>query len=389
MNENLHIDDAVKQEVSKGNFPYQEAHWDALAARLPAESARESVLWPWLVGLAAVIGIMLVLWQPWQVNIPQYNIEAIAPVNSSLPMSTSKEEANINFISLRDYEAIPTWVQQPVAEVIAVEEPSENLTIVDTVEETRAFIKVDSVVVSFLDISVDAYAPKRRPRSPYQVELTPWKKWGVSVWAGPSFVYRNLVVTSSDPTISLVVAVWDSVESPRQSNAYGIQIQRLIKKRWNLALGLNMTDMGLQLVNDSLTFSQPEPGDPYAFYQSYHFNYLETELGMNYILKRTRPTVYTKASIAPSVLLKARREATTYYREWEPRTSVDDYPREDFHSFNLYGSVGAGIVWPGQGRINLMVEPTFTYGLLPIENGEHWNTFLYGMQIRSGLVVKW
>ena len=71
MNENLHIDEAARQKVAEGKFPYQEAHWDALAAQFPAESGGGVVLWPWLLGLAAVLGITLGVWQPWQMNSPQ------------------------------------------------------------------------------------------------------------------------------------------------------------------------------------------------------------------------------------------------------------------------------------------------------------------------------
>ena len=304
-------------------------------------------------------------------------------------MKKSEGDANINFISLREHAVIRPGGEQPVPEAISVEESVENLTIVDTVDETRAYIKVDSLVVSTLDTSVDAYAPERRPRSPYQVELTPWKKWGVSVWAGPAAVYRNRVLVSSEPGISDIVALLDSVESTRQSKAYGIQIEGQVSKRWALSLGASWTNMGYAFNQDSLTFSQPEPGDPYAAHTSYHFDYLHTELGLSYTLKRTRPTLYTKASLSPSVLLDVRTERTIYFREWEPRESVTSFPLEDFNRFNLFGSVGAGLVWPGQGRINLMIEPSFTYAFAPVSPADNWQTFLHGMQLRSGLVIKW
>lgn len=391
MKENLHIDEAVSQEVEKSSFPYQEAHWEALAAQM---STRPAWLqwWPQAAGIVILAGIALGLWRPWQQNLPPYMLSPVAQLKHSISIEESAKGAEINFISLRKQAVLPTVEGQSASPLVEKENPFRQLEIVDTLEmleKDQKRIAVEAVERVAPEMQPASMEPGRSPRLPDRTEIAPWKKWSMRMWAAPSLVYRNLRVLSDDPNAALNAAIWDSVTSYMHSNANGVQIERLVKKRWAISLGMNLTEMGWELMNDSLTFSQPEPGDPYAIHYSYHFNYLEAELGVNYHIKRTRPAIYTKASISPALLSNGRSESTILYREWEPSTTVNNDFGEGFNRFNLFGSLGAGIVWPGQGRINLMVEPTITYGLLPVENGASWNTSLFGMQLRSGLVIKW
>lgn len=383
MKENLHIDEAVRQEVGKGSFPYQEAHWEALAAQLPGKKA--ILWWRWVLAALLLGGLGLALWQPWSQGAMKKEIAFVAPVSGII----STEGANISFVPRQAKPVFNfSFSQKEKPAQVLLEEASTAepaISLLPTVRQQK--MQIDSTLAATTEFVFSSIPRRIKYQACPACQDSRKGTWSLQFWSTPVLAGRNLIDELQNPNSALIIRQLDSLEGNLWGMAYGIQLQKRLNKRLGVNLGINWTEMGYDF-NDSLIFFPPAPENPTNIRYAYRYTYMQAELGANYLIKRQRPALYGSLSLAPSWMLDFRRKRTLYYEDKDPEVKIDDLSTAEFRSFNLYGKAGFGLIWPGNAKMNIMLEPAFTYGFIPLARDAEFNRALWGWQVRTGIVVR-
>lgn len=385
MNENLHIDEAVRQEVGTGDFPYQEAHWEALAGQLPGKK-RVLFGWLWAFGAILLLGLGLGLWQVSQKANLTREISFVMPITSEMVIGNPK----IVFVPLKPESS-------PLSFIIQKEEPAKllsqdtapthaSLSLLPPVKTQTQKIQIDSTVAPSLELAINSVPRGIKLRACPTCKDPRNRSWSLHVWTAPVSSEAFIIDDFSNPNSTLLVRLLDSLEGSRLGMSYGIQIQKKLSKRLGLNLGVNWAGMGYDF-KDNLTFFPPTPGAPTRVRYTYSHTYVQAELGANFLIKKQRPALYGSLSLAPSWMVDFRRKRTLYYEDKDPEVKIDDFSFAEFRSFNLYGKAGVGLMWPGNAKVNVMLEPSFTHGFIPIAQNAGFNRSLWGWQVRTGIVI--
>jgi hypothetical protein len=121
----------------------------------------------------------------------------------------------------------------------------------------------------------------------------------------------------------------------------------------------------------------------------HNFNYLDIPLRAIVSFGKRRIRFVASAGIAANLLLSTQKDQVLELKNGEVKRFQDVYFSKDYHSFTISSTLSMGVDFQLSKKINLRIEPTYRYGLLPIHEYRQprvlWN---YGLNLSCYYAIK-
>ncbi len=147
-----------------------------------------------------------------------------------------------------------------------------------------------------------------------------------------------------------------------------------IKKRISIETGIQYSRKGYQTIPFPTVYDFNY--DPAIATNYIYFTYLDFPLQANYTFLKSKLQIIASVGAVFNYLLKVSNktipEASTAL--FQTQTHISNYP---YNKINISPTVGLGIKYNINDRINLRAEPTFRYGLLNTDSKSYAFTHLW------------
>lgn len=192
----------------------------------------------------------------------------------------------------------------------------------------------------------------------------------------PDMAYRTLHNSDGANMGSSQLDDRNDRESPRFGFTGGLLMGYNFSSRFGLETGLQYAVRGWQSVNSNPTFGDPidprrgvvQDGDnplPSQITFRYHFHYLDIPLRAVFSFGTGKVRFISSLGVSTSILIDASQTSIVQYPDAD--TQRNTYSQDgDFEATNFFPTASAGMDYMINDKLNLRVEPTFRYGLVPI-----------------------
>lgn len=204
-------------------------------------------------------------------------------------------------------------------------------------------------------------------------------KWSAGLHFAPEYSYRSL--QSGSDWIN-TVAYRDSIELPSFGFSTGAFIRHSLNKKISFETGLNFSDRHYSSKYIDVVLELDE--GLRKIKTSHHFYYLSLPIKGNYMLYESKASFYLTAEVTFDLYLLGRTVSHLKYDDGHLDRNASRM-KNDFSTFNMSGSIGAGISMPMNDRLSIRFEPSYRRAIFPLLDAPI-REFGYFIGLDSGVI---
>lgn len=202
----------------------------------------------------------------------------------------------------------------------------------------------------------------------------------------PDVCYRTLKNMDGEYDTDLNIITHNSIEIPKIGFTGGINVAINFTRFFGIETGIHYSDKGYQTKVLELTppGGGPDPSAPDKIRYNYHFHYIDIPLKFYFTVGKKKVRFLATGGITTNIFIDETQTITRFYTtRTESETTDTEF---DYNRINLSPTIGLGIDYKINQRMNLRIEPVFRYGILKIIDAP-MTGYLYNAGLNIGYYV--
>lgn len=197
-----------------------------------------------------------------------------------------------------------------------------------------------------------------------QLELTETSGFQLGIHFSPDVCYRTLQNFDGSAMSEVILQQRNENETLKLGYTFGINTLFNLNKHVALETGINYSNKGYQTNMQVLYYFQYDPAFPQKMKSIYNYHYIDIPMKANFILGKKKLRFISSIGLTTNVFIKETSTSVLVYSDKTERNS--SATNFNYNRFNLSPSIGLGIDYQLNDKMNLRIEPSFRYGILKI-----------------------
>lgn len=187
----------------------------------------------------------------------------------------------------------------------------------------------------------------------------------IGINASFDVAYRTLKNNNGSSISNQLIHARNENEIPKIGYSGGINVLFNLKRNMSLESGIQYSNKGYQTkMVETVSFQPNDPLAPEKAKVIYHFHYVDVPLKFNYFFGNRKIRYLASVGVTTNVFLKETQTSIRVYADHKEKVPISsDF---EYERFNVSPSIGIGIDYQMNDKINVRIEPTFRYGVSKI-----------------------
>lgn len=190
------------------------------------------------------------------------------------------------------------------------------------------------------------------------------KRVQIGINISPDICYRTIRNNNASSISDIFITMRNQNETAKVGYTAGINACFNIKKNISLETGVQYSNKGYQLKMIDLIYAQPEPNAPNKAKNIYNFHCIDIPLKANFTIRKKRVSYFTSIGLTTNIFVNETQTSVLVYSDRTDR--ITNPTNIDYNRVNISPTIGFGMDYKINSKINFRVEPTFRHGLLKI-----------------------
>ncbi len=218
-----------------------------------------------------------------------------------------------------------------------------------------------------------------------QETLAPaFKRFQFGINISPDACYRTLKNNDGSSTSEIIIRVRDDSETFKLGYTAGLNVCYNINRHFGIETGIQYSNKGYRTKNKNLSWGSSSPDLPIKSKFIYDYHYIDIPLKLNYTIGHRKVRFIASAGLTANIFIKETQRHVLENEDGKKNRSKITNPY-DYEKLNVSPTIGIGIDYRLNNRLNLRLEPTFRYGILALIKGNPITGYLYSGGLNIGL----
>ena len=197
-----------------------------------------------------------------------------------------------------------------------------------------------------------------------QLELTETSGFQLGIHFSPDVCYRTLQNNDGSAMSDAIIQQRNENEIFKLGYTLGLTTLLPLNKRISLESGITYSNKGYQTTMQVLYYFQYDPAFPQKMKSIYNYHYIDIPLKANFIFGKKKLRFISSLGLTTNVFIRETSTSVLVYSDRTERNS--SATNFKYNRFNLSPSIGVGIDYKINDKMNLRIQPSFSYGILKI-----------------------
>jgi Outer membrane protein beta-barrel domain len=178
----------------------------------------------------------------------------------------------------------------------------------------------------------------------------------------PDYSFRTLKNNDGGSSGGIIIKSRNDIEIAKLGYTTGINAIFNFSKQIALETGIQYSNKGYKTKNQDLVYFPPNPNLPSKAEMNYSYNYIGIPIKAKFTFANSDLHFITSVGFMTNFLLNVKQTSTYQYSDGKTEKKTQSV--SGFNKVDISPMISVGIDYKVNGKIHLIVEPTFRYGIL-------------------------